>query len=149
MIKLVLAGLKRQLGDTSVQKIPLTASQLLLMFATLTSPIPMFIPCGPLLCSASYLSSGNITSFQIQLHLLIMSLPDRMYPSQDMVCYFARTLLRLSNTKSWSWNFPCSPFQGPPMCSLITERAFSTLPFAGVLLALNSYVGRERQTYSL
>ena len=144
MIKLVLAGLKRQLGDTSVQKIPLTASQLLLMLATLTSPIPMFMPCGPLLCSASDLSSGNLTLSEIQLHLLIMSLPDRTYPSQGMACYFACTLLRLSNTKSCSWNFPCSPFQGPPTYSLITERAFRVLPYA-----LRSYIGRECQTYSL
>ena len=150
LIKLVLAGIKRQLGDCTIQKIPLTPCQLLCMFASLDMDNSLIhaLWCGIILCFRTLLRKSNIVpdSSHTSGHILLRK--DVVFTDNGMI-------LEVHSTKTIQYHervlrIPVMSIPGSPLCavSLLKEHfAKFPMPPNSMLLYKSTPVGPQAIVY--
>ena len=146
MVKLILSGLRRQLGDGVVQKIPLSPSQLLQMykFVDLKDPTLHAMWCGIMLSFRSLLRKSNIVP-------VTYTDSDHVITRKDVVFTKDGMLLSVRSTKTIQYKervleIPVLSIPGSPFCvvTLLREH-FARFPMPGDSLLLVRETKRGRQ----
>ena len=137
MVKLVLSGLKRRLGDSVIQKMPLTISQLLAMYGLVDSDniLSQAMWCGIILSFRTLLRKSNIVPGSL-------TDGDHVIRRKDIVFTQDGMILRVRSTKTIQYKervleIPVRTIPGSPFCVVThLKKHFISFPMSADSLLL-------------